>query len=118
MSTQIVGADYVQEHLEDVAIIDLRPEFMFDFAHIPGAHSIDFWFLKTQNGFTLPVRLSEFLAGLGVGLNDPVIVYCQSGEMSTEACGMLEGQGYTEVKHYAAGMSDWASDRERPTYRR
>lgn len=114
MSTQIVDAVYVQEHLGEVPIIDLRPEFMFDAYHIPDSNSIDFWFLKTQNGFTLPVRLSQFLNEKGIGLNDPVIIMCQSGQMSTEACEMLEDQGYTELRHYAAGWADWASDKSRP----
>ena len=114
MSTQIVDASYVQEHLEDIPILDLRPEFMFDAYHVPGAQNIDFWFYKTQNGFTLPVRLAQFLAEKGVGPSDPVIIMCQSGQMSAEACEMLEGQGFTEIRHYAAGWSDWASDKTRP----
>ncbi|MBQ9953829.1 MAG: hypothetical protein IJO87_00120 [Eggerthellaceae bacterium] len=114
MSVQIVDAAYVAAHLEDEFLLDLRPEFMYDSTHIPGAKNIDFWFLKTQNGFTLPTRLAGFVTEMGVGANDPIIVYCQSGQMSTEAVGMLEAQGFTEVRHYEAGWSDWASDRSRP----
>lgn len=114
MSTEIVDASYVLDHLGEIPIVDLRPEFMFDSSHVPGAKSIDYWFYKTQNGFTLPVRLAQFLGEMGVGASDPVIIMCQSGQTSTEACELLEEQGFTELRHYAGGFSDWASDKSRP----
>ncbi len=114
MSTQIVDAAYVQEHLGEVPVVDLRPEFMFDSYHVPGAKSIDYWFFKTQNGFTLGTRLAQFLGEIGVGVSDPVVIMCQSGMMSAEAVELLEGQGFTELRHYEGGWSDWASDKSRP----
>ncbi len=114
MSVQVVDAEYVAAHLEDEFLLDLRPEFMYDAYHIPGAKSIDFWFLKTQNGFTLPVRLAGFVSEMGVGANDPIIVYCQQGQMSSEAVEMLEAQGFTAVHHFEGGWANWASDPSRP----
>jgi len=114
VSTEIVDASYVLDHLGEIPIVDLRPEFMFDSFHVPGAKSIDYWFYKTQNGFTLGTRLAQFLGEMGVGASDPVIIMCQSGQMSVEACELLEGQGFTELRHYAGGFSDWASDKSRP----
>lgn len=114
MSVRIVDAEYVLEHMGEMPIVDVRPGFMYGAGHIPTAVSMDFWFLKTQNGFTLPVRLEEFLGEMGVGLGDPLIVYCGSGQISAEACEVLEGQGFSELRHYAGGWSDWAADKSRP----
>lgn len=115
MATQIVDAEYVLAHLGEEFIVDLRPEFMYNVAHIPGAKTIDYWYLKTQNGFTLPTRLAKFIGEMGASVNDPVIIYCQQGIMSSEAVPMLESQGFTEVRHYEKGWGDWMSDRSRPT---
>ena len=117
MSYETVDAGYVLAHLDDELIVDVRPEFMYDFAHIPGARSIDYWFLKTQNGFTLGTRLAQQLADMGASPADPVIVYSGDAVMSSEACELLEAQGYVRLRHYVAGWSDWASDTSRPRER-
>ncbi len=114
MSVLVVDAEYVSAHLGEEFLLDLRPEFMYDANHIPGAKNVDFWFYKTQNGFTLPTRLAGFVTDMGVGPHDPIIVYCQQGQMSAEAVAMLEAQGFSAVRHYEAGWGDWASDRSRP----
>lgn len=115
MATQIVDAEYVLEHIGKEFILDLRPEFMYNAFHVPGAKGIDFWFYKTQNVFTMPIRLMEFVTEMGASKDEPIIVYCYEGIMSEDATSMLESQGFTEVRHYSAGWKDWVSDPSRPT---
>lgn len=114
MSTEIVDASYVMDHLGKIPVLDLRPESMFDSSHVPGANNIDYWFHKTQDDSTLPMRLAQFLGDMGVAPSDPVVIMCQIGRTSTEACALLEEQGFTELRHYTGGFGDWVSDGSRP----
>ncbi len=39
--------------------------------------------------------------------NAPIILYCKTGRMSTEAIGTLQKLGYTNVRHLSGGMDAW-----------
>jgi len=39
--------------------------------------------------------------------NDEVIIYCRSGNRSGQACLILEGAGFTNVKNLTGGMLQW-----------
>lgn len=114
MSTEIVDASYVLDHLGKVPIVDLRPGHVFELSHVPGAENVDYWSHKMQDGFSFSTRLTQLLRDVGVDASEPVIIMCQIGQTSTEACELLEERGFTELRHYAGGFSDWASDGSRP----
>ena len=109
-----VNAEYVLSHMGKEPIVDLRPKFMYEAEHIPGARNIDFWAYASQDASGLPDRLVRALADEGIGREDPVILYCAVGATSSRACAVLIGQGFTELRHYAGGYDDWTSDLFRP----
>ena len=39
--------------------------------------------------------------------DEEVILYCRSGNRSTQACLMLESMGFKNVTNVAGGMLDW-----------
>ena len=109
-----VDAEYVLSHMGEEPIVDLRPAFMFDSAHIPNACNIDFWALASQDGPDFPAHLEGLIGELGVGKGDPVILHCQMGVTSAQACAVLMERGFTELRHYAGGFEDWETDLFRP----
>ena len=48
MKYKIVDAGFVKAHVEDMPIVDVRPEFMYEEARIPGAVSIPYMTWLTQ----------------------------------------------------------------------
>ena len=109
-----VNAEYVLSHMGKEPIVDLRPAFMYDAEHIPGAKNIDFWSYASQDSPGMSVRLAALLDEMGVGKADPVILHCAVGMTSATACAMLIEQGFTELRHYVGGYDDWTSDSFRP----
>jgi rhodanese-related sulfurtransferase len=39
--------------------------------------------------------------------NQPILVYCRTGRMSTSAVGQLKSMGYTNLYHLNGGMRAW-----------
>jgi len=52
----------------------------------------------------LPERYTELDAG------DQIVIYCQSGARSAQACGWLEAQGFTRVHNLAGGLGAWVRE--------
>ncbi|KKT81059.1 MAG: hypothetical protein UW78_C0018G0009 [Candidatus Azambacteria bacterium GW2011_GWA1_44_9] len=45
--------------------------------------------------------------------NTPIILYCKTGRMSTEALETIKKLGYTNVKHLSGGMDAWKNSGEK-----
>ena len=66
-------------------VVDVRTEEEFNSGHYPGALNIPL--------HTVEARLTEF----GADKTKPIIVYCRSGNRSSQAKAILESNGYTNI---------------------
>ena len=99
-----VDISQVESAIEDsaIVIIDARPEFQYEFGHIPGAINIPY------NSRTIPEIIdNESLR------KKPLIVYCSSalcgaaGKLAQE----MRRLGCEDVKVYAGGWQEWQETR-------
>lgn len=78
---------------EGYTLLDVRQPFEYQEMHLPGARLVPL--------AELPDRLGE------IPRDRPVIVYCRSGNRSSAAAGLLEGQGYPDVRSMLGGLDAW-----------
>ena len=76
-------------------ILDVRSGAEFDAGHIPGSIHIPFW--------AVPWRA----AGLPVGADHPIVVYCGRGPRALFARAVLRRRGFTRVACLAGHMASW-----------
>lgn len=90
-----IQPQWVEEHLNDVRILDVREPEEFDgpLGHIPGATLIPLG--------TLSARLDE------IPRDRPVIAVCRAGGRSARATLLLQNAGFTEIANLAGGMLRW-----------
>ena len=90
-------ADYMDAN-PDVGVINVHVPYQ---GHIAGT-----------DDFVDYAQILDF-DGLPADLDDPVVVYCRSGNMSAHAANDLAAAGYTNVIDLSGGMNAWeASGRE------
>jgi len=77
----------------DVVVFDVREQYEYDEAHIPGVTLIPLG--------DLPNRLSE------IPTDKTVIMTCSSGNRSGQATDFLRQNGYTNVHNMAGGIVAW-----------
>ncbi len=77
----------------DVVVFDVREQYEYDEAHIPGVTLIPLG--------DLPNRLSE------IPTDKTVIMTCRSGNRSGQATDFLRQNGYTNVHNMAGGIVAW-----------
>ncbi|HJY77950.1 MAG TPA: rhodanese-like domain-containing protein [Burkholderiales bacterium] len=94
-----VQPNWLEEHLRDVQILDVREldEFNGPLGHIPGASLVP---LGT---------LAEKAAKLG--REKPIVVVCRSGARSAQATLMLGKVGFDKVANLSGGMLRWRTQR-------
>lgn len=92
-----IQVEWLEEHLEEVQIIDVRTEQEFQGAlgHIHGALLIPLDQLNEQ--------ISQ------ISQDSPVVMVCQSGGRSALAVTMLMKHGFTQVANLPGGMIQWRS---------
>jgi hydroxyacylglutathione hydrolase len=78
---------------DSVQIVDVRGQAEFETGHIPGAENIF--------AGTLPDQLHR------IRRNQPVVLYCQSGDRAAIAYSLLRHHGFTNVLQYHGGMREW-----------
>lgn len=113
MSYEIVDAEFVQDNLGTIPLLDVRPSFMYAESRIPGAVSVSLMEAKEADGDTAEV-LAQHVAAQGFEPKDRFIVYCYDGQLANEACTLLSEQGYDHHLCYEGSWIDWITDATRP----
>jgi rhodanese-related sulfurtransferase len=76
-------------------LIDVRSEAEFRTGHIKGAKNIN-------------VMSSQFLSQISkIAKEDPIFLYCRSGNRSSSAAKQLAKIGYTEIYNLKGGLLFW-----------
>ena len=93
-----VQPHWLEEHLREVQIVDVREPDEFDGAlgHLPGARLIPLGNLMQRTG-----ELSK---------TTPIVVVCRSGARSAQASVLLAKAGFGKVANLAGGMLRWRTD--------
>jgi rhodanese-related sulfurtransferase len=94
-----VQPHWLEEHLREVQIVDVREPAEFDgpLGHVPGAHLIPLGILKDK----IPeLRKSP-----------PLVLVCRSGARSAQATVLLGKAGFDRVANLSGGMLRWRAQR-------
>ena len=94
-----VQPHWLEEHLRDVQIVDVREpdEFNGPLGHVPGATLIP---LGTLSGKAESLSKST-----------PLVMVCRSGARSAQATLMLGKAGFDKVANLSGGMLRWRAQR-------
>jgi len=94
-----VQPHWLEEHLREVQIVDVREpaEFNGALGHVPGARLIPLGALKDK---TSELRKSE-----------PIVTVCRSGARSAQATVLLGKAGFDKVANLSGGMLRWRAQR-------
>lgn len=86
---------------DDFALVNVLSEEQFEQEHIPGSINIPLDQVEEE----FPRRFDE---------DDDIVVYCASHscQASPKAAEKLEAMGFTDVKDYEGGLSDWKEQYE------
>ena len=89
----IEQAKFLIESKPSLIILDVRTQEEYDSDHIEGAILIP---VDEIEG-----RLDE------LSKNDELLVYCQTGNRSTNAVNILQANGFTKIFHMNDGITGW-----------
>src|SRR2546421_458104 len=94
-----VQPHWLEEHLRDVQVIDVREpdEFSRPLGHVPGARLVPLG--------SLMKRIEE------VQKEKPVVIVCRSGARSAQATVLLGKAGFERVANLSGGMLRWRAQR-------
>jgi rhodanese-related sulfurtransferase len=94
-----VQPHWLEEHLRDVQIVDVREtdEFNGPLGHVPGARLIPLGKLMEKSG--------------EISKSKPVVTVCRSGARSAQATVMLGRAGFEKVANLSGGMLRWRTQR-------
>lgn len=90
---------------DDTVVIDVREPAEYAKGHIEGALPIAY------------PRLKDKLFELEPHKNSNIVVCCQQGTRSKEACKLLSQEGFTKVYHLDGGLLTW-QDQKMPLVRK
>ncbi len=108
-SIQTIGSRRVQQAQdEQVTLIDVRPTFMYDEGHIPGAVNVPL--VNPEDGSMIPDGdLVTAVKAAGIQPEDDVVLYCQTGYHAGLAADTLVKEGFSDIELYSGSMDDWFS---------
>ncbi|HVJ11867.1 MAG TPA: MBL fold metallo-hydrolase [Burkholderiales bacterium] len=94
-----VQPHWLEEHLRDVQIVDVREpdEFNGPLGHVPGARLIP---LGKLNERSVELKKAE-----------PLVIVCRSGARSAQATVLLGKAGFEKVANLSGGMLRWRAQR-------
>jgi rhodanese-related sulfurtransferase len=87
-------ASWLEEKGQDMRLIDVRQPYEFAAGTIPGAEMMPLG--------SLPTRAWE------IEKDKPVVIICQSGNRSAQACAYLTSRGHRNVYNLRGGVLTWA----------
>ncbi len=87
--------DYKDRISKKVQLIDVRTPREYASGHIKGAKNIDFFSPKFKE------------ACESLNKEQPIYIYCQSGNRSRSASGRLASMGFIEIYDLQGGYSNW-----------
>ena len=94
-----VQPEWLEEHLHDVQIVDVREHTEFNGAlgHVPGARLVPLGSLSAR--------------ALELSKERPIVTVCRSGARSAQATVLLRKAGFDQVANLAGGMLRWRAQR-------
>lgn len=110
---EVVNAHYVESHIGEMPIVDVRPAEYYAAGHIPSAINIPYGDAEKES-----VERKEFVGKVlegafeaaGISKHDPVIVYCQGGYHAILAGNALAEEDYDQLRIYEGSFGDWKQD--------
>ena len=84
----------------DAKVVDIRGNDEFKKCHTLGSIHLPLSKIKNNE-----------LASLEKEKDSPIIVVCNTGMTSTQACQMLHKAGFTNVHNLQGGVTQWSSDK-------
>ncbi len=91
-----VNVDEVQKLIDEkTTIIDVRTAGEYQEGYLPGAVNID-W---NQNNFMTKIKNYD--------ANQPIVLYCRSGNRSGAAANKLHQIGFTKIYSLTGGLNAW-----------
>ena len=96
-----IGRESLREMIdrgEEFVLVDARSPMSFAASHLPGAINFTPGWIDGRARRRIPDVETE------------IVVYCQGEdcESSVELANRFAELGYTNIRHYAGGISDWA----------
>ena len=106
---QTIGSRRVQQAQDEQTIlVDVRPAFMYEEGHIPGAVNVPL--VDPEDGSMVPDGdLVAAVKAAGVQPEDDVVLYCQTGYHAGLAADTLAKEGFSDIELYSGSMHDWSS---------
>tara|TARA_B100001758_G_C18347814_1_gene578046 strand:+ start:840 stop:1223 length:384 start_codon:yes stop_codon:yes gene_type:complete len=84
---------------ENYMLVDVRTSEEYADGHLEGALNIDYF------SATFLDEISK------IGLEKPVLLYCQSGNRSRKSMKIMYDMGFNEVKNLICGYQGWVSEK-------
>ena len=98
-------AEAVKDH---IPVIDVRPAFMYEEGHIPGAVNVPL-VVPDDGSMVTDESIVAAIEAAGVQPADDVVLYCQTGYHAGLAADTLADEGFSDVELYAGSMDDWSA---------
>lgn len=99
---QVPGGAYLNVSVAELRAMLAKKDFPLINVHVPFQGDLP------QTDLSIPFNeIAKHLDQLPADKNAPIVLYCRSGNMSTEASTVLAGMGYSKVYNLVGGFNAW-----------